>query len=154
MNRRGGFTLVELAVAGLVAAVVALMAAMLFVPATRIGQEAQTALGEQGDLLEIRRLLEADVHRAVAAQAGRGRLALRLSSGGWACYRFAGGALERATSRRSCRSVAYAAITTQEGYRGRFEVQGPAVRLRFSQTPSGAPLPEVYVVTRARPSLR
>jgi hypothetical protein len=153
MKRRTGFTLVEVAVAGLIAAVVALMATMLFVPAARAGQEAQTALAEQGDLLQVRRLFEADVHRAVGAQVSRGRLVLRMSDGRQTCYRFANGALERATGRRSCGS-GYRALTTQSDYEGAFEVQGPGVRLRFSRAPSGQALPEIFVVTRARPSLR
>ncbi|GEM_PF-6016464 len=154
MRRAGGFTLVELAVAGLLAAIVALMAAMLFVPAVRMWQQAQQAFAVQGDHLAVRRVFLDDVHRAVDGRVVRGELALRRSDGLRVCYRFRAGRLERAEARRSCRSDAFAALTTLNGYAGRFEVTGPAVRLRFTRLPGDVSLPEVYAVTRAAAALR
>lgn len=154
MRARGGFTLVELAVAALLLGVVALAATMLFVPATRMWWQAQAALEQQGDLLEVRHRLEEDVHDAVSARVVQERLQLRRSDGRWACYRFAAGRLERGESRRSCRGALYRPLTLSEGYRGAFEVVGSGVRLRFLGTPDGQGSPEVYVATRVRSSLR
>jgi len=154
VRRARGFTLVELAVAGLLAAVVASMAAMLFVPAVRMWEQAQTTFTVAGDQLELRRSFVDDVHRAVSGRVLRGELMLRRSDGRWACYRFAAGRLERAEASRGCARSTYLPLTTQEGYDGRFEVQGTGVRMRFTRTPSGFPLPEVYAVTRAATSLR
>jgi type II secretory pathway pseudopilin PulG len=154
VRRARGFTLVELAVAGLVAAVVALMATMLFVPAVRMWQQAQRTLGEQSDYLEVRRALVGDVQQAVSGRVVRQRLLLRRTDGVWACYRFREGRLERAESATACRRDAFVPLTTLNGYDGRFEVSGAAVRLRFTRLPGEGALPEVYAVTRAAASLR
>lgn len=154
MRRAGGFTLVELAVAGLLAAIVALMAAMLFVPSVRMWQKAQQTFAVQGDHLAVRRAFLDDVHRAVDGRVVRGELVLRRNDGRQVCYRFRAGRLERAEARRGCRSGAFATLTTLNGYAGRFEVTGPAVRLRFTRLPGDASLPEVYAVTRAAAALR
>lgn len=154
MRRKHGFTLVELAVAGVLAAVVTLMATMLFVPAERMWQQAQTTFAVTGDQLVLRRAFVDDVHRAVNGRVSGGVLVLRRSDGRWVCYRFAAGRLERSEGARGCRASAYSSLTTQAGYDGGFEVAGAAVRLRFSRYPGADPLPEVYAVTRAAGSLR
>ena len=154
MRRARGFTLVELAVAGLVAAVVALMAAMLFVPGVRMWQQSQRLLGEQGDYLEVRRAFVGDVQQAVSGRVVRGRLLLRRTDGAWACYRFREGRLERAESATPCRRDAFVSLTVLSGYDGRFEVSGAAARLRFTRLPDEGGLPEVYAVSRAAASLR
>ena len=154
MRGAGGFTLVELAVAGLLAAIVALMAAMLFVPSVRVWQQAQQAFAVQGDHLVVRRAFLDDVHRAVSGWVVHDELVLRRNDGLRVCYRFRAGRLERAEGRRSCRSDTFVALTTLNGYAGRFEVTGPAVRLRFTRLPGDASLPEVYAVTRAAAALR
>ncbi|WP_293169905.1 prepilin-type N-terminal cleavage/methylation domain-containing protein [Oceanithermus sp.] len=149
MRGAAGFTLVEVAVAGLVAGVVALMAAMLFVPAARIWTEAQTSLELASDAAEVRRALTGDVQQARSVRSYDDRLLLRLTDGTWACYRFEAGRLERAGSARAgCRGAEYTPLTVLDGYAGRFERLDGAVRLRYTQAPDGGTLPEVFVALR------